>query len=162
MSETENNTFEKGSIVKIKTELIFDKMTKNLNAAPFVYGVLNFVEDACEETNTRAWHVGWAMKHLMIHSSGLEHMTPMLEDDLILVKGPWEMDGRLNRRWCTYHFFEKREDGKWVLRNYTPLCEYCHYTNCDRMEFAEDLELNTEILFEGENLPNNERRKQLY
>ena len=57
MSDDKSSTFETGSIVKIKTELIFNEMTERLNVAPFVYGVLDFIEDACEVTNTKAWYV---------------------------------------------------------------------------------------------------------
>ena len=84
-------------------------MTKIQNAAPFVYGVIDFIEDACEVTVTKAWHVNWAIKHLMIHSQGLEHMLPVLEKDITLVKGPWELDGHLNRRWCTHNFFGEKK-----------------------------------------------------
>ena len=48
------------------------------------------------------------------------------------------------------------------MRNYTPLCEYCHFTNCDRMQFTDNLELRTKILLESKDMANNEKRKQLY
>ena len=84
-------------------------------------------------------HVRWVLKHVMINSNELEHMLAVLVKNITLVKGPWKMDGRLNRRWCTYLYFEKREDREWMLRNYTLLYEYCHFANCDRMQHVEDL-----------------------
>ena len=84
-------------------------MTKNTNAAPFVCGVLDFIEDVCEVMGTKVWNVFWALKHLMIHLEGLEYLLLVLEKDMARVKGPGEVNGRLNKRWCTYHFFEKEK-----------------------------------------------------
>ena len=159
MSDDEHITFETGSIVKIKTELLFNEMTKSINAAPFVYGVLDFIEDDCDVTGSKAWHVNWALKHLTINSDGLQHIFPVLERDIELMKGPWELDGHLNRRWMTYHFFDKKENGEWTLREYAPLCEFCHFSNCDRMIFANELDLHTEVLLESDDMANNEKRK---
>ena len=94
MSNDEEIYSMTGSVIKLETELIFIEIQKNMSVAPFIYGVLDVIEDSYELMGTKDWHVYWTMKNLMIHSNSLEHLLPVLE--IILswsrVCGRWRAD----------------------------------------------------------------------
>ena len=125
----------KGCVIKIKTRELFDDVTERRNKAPWVYGMIDFLEDVCEVTKERAWNINWACEYLCISMEIWSHLCAVMESDLTLVRRPCEDNCVLDKYYSTASFFEREEDGKWKVNVYKASYEYCGSTDCDRMEF---------------------------
>ena len=55
MSAVKQITIWRGAIVKFPTTLMFNNETARRNKDPWVYGVVEFLEDVREETKERTW-----------------------------------------------------------------------------------------------------------
>ena len=124
----------KGSIIKLSTVDLFNDRTSRRNKAEWVYGVLNAVEEECEEPEEKAWSIIWATDHLVISNPSLSHIATWLETDLHIVRSPHEDHIKLDKYYTTNDLFIKN-DGKWEVKDIRPFCEYCHAEDCDRMKF---------------------------
>ena len=162
MSNALPNRMYKGCIVKIKTTILFDECTARRNKAPWIYGVIDFLDDVCKETKERAWSVKWAGNHMFMRLESFTHLCAIAESDLTLVRSPGEGDCALGKYYKTSHFFKKGEQGEWSLKNYENMCEYCGGTECDRMVFWEDLDFDYEEMYHDNDKENNEKRKFMY
>ena len=59
------------------------------------------------KTGEKAWNIQWACNHLMISTNTWDHMIPVLESEMTLVKGSLEMDGPLDMHWSASEFLKK-------------------------------------------------------
>ena len=57
MRNAKPKEMHKGFIVKIETKHLFYECTARRNKVPWIYGVINFLEDVCEETKKIYWSV---------------------------------------------------------------------------------------------------------
>ena len=114
MSQTDNKMIKRGAIIKVPTTIIFDETTKRRNKAPWVYGVVDFLEDVCEETKERSWSIDWACEHIYIVMESYSHLCGILETDLTLVRMPGEDDIKLDKYYTTDDFLKNRimENGR--------------------------------------------------
>ena len=78
MSDTTNIMIKRGAIVKVPTTLIFDLNTERRDKAPWIYGVVEFLDDICEETKERSWSIDWACDHLYIVMESYAHLGAVL------------------------------------------------------------------------------------
>ena len=150
-----------GTIVKIATTKLFDEKTMLRNKSKWVYGTLSYLEDMCEETGEKAWQIMWATQHLYVTMDTFNPVLPQLERDLVLVLHPGAKHIRIDKNYKTSDFFEE-ENGLWKVRDYEAFCEYCKETNCDRMNYREDLDHAWWRMTQNTELTNNKKRKFIY
>ena len=129
----------KGSIIRVKTVELFDERTMLRNKAKWVYGVIAYLDDACEETGDKSWAISWATKHLHFSDEHYNHFLPQNESDIELVLEPGGEHIRLDKYYTTKDFFVM-EDEEWKVKQYETFCEYCRKIDCDRMKYWEELD----------------------
>ena len=82
------------------------------------------------------WHTG----PYTIAGENYGHILPVMENDLILVKGVDENHEDTNPTYITT-YLEKKSNGEWFPKPYVFHCEFCgNTTNCDRVEYHDDLQ----------------------
>ena len=102
-----------------------------------MYGVLDFIDDICEDTGQKAFNVKWATRHLLITMDSWNHLCAVLEGNIEIVRKPDEVDALLYNLYQTKDFFCK-VNGVYDLKEYNATCEYCRITSCDIMTFREE------------------------
>ena len=110
MSNALPNRMYKGCIVKMKTTILFDERTARRNKASWIYGVIDFLDDVCEETKERAWNVRWSGNHMFMRLESFTHLCAVAESDLILVRSPGEGDCALGRFYKTSNFLKRAKE----------------------------------------------------
>ena len=60
------------------------------NKAPWVYDVLNFLEDVCEESGQKAWNAKQATNHLLITMETWDYLCTGLEEYMELLMYPYD------------------------------------------------------------------------
>ena len=96
---------KRGSIVKIRTCKVFDEGTKERNKAPWLYGVLTYVEKEIEHSGEKAWNVHWAINHLKIAMTTFDHIVPYFQHELTIVRTPKQGRAQSDRYYWTWDFF---------------------------------------------------------
>ena len=66
MSTAKVRMIARGAVVKVRTALMFEHDNERRNKAPWVYGVVDHLDDVCEDTKERSWSISWATEHLYV------------------------------------------------------------------------------------------------
>ena len=107
MRNAKPKEMHKGFIVKIETKHLFDEHTERRNKAPWIYGVIGFLEDVCKETKESAWNIKCAGNHLYMKLDSFSHLCAVIESDLILARRLGKGDCALDKYKKTSDFFSK-------------------------------------------------------
>ena len=151
----------KGSIIRVKTVELFDERTMLRNKAKWVYGVIAYLDDACEETGDKSWAISWATKHLHFSDEHYNHFLPQNESDIELVLEPGGEHIRLDKYYTTKDFFVMKDE-EWKVKEYERFCEYCRKINCDRMKYWEELDYAWSQMRHNAVHDNAKKRKFIY
>ena len=113
--ETFDETFDPrvltvGCIVKLPVCDVFDEWTGRRNGIKDVYGVTEYIEDRCETTGQNAWHIMWYTCPYKIATETYDHLLPVAEDDLQLVKDTFDDPEDTDPAYITT-YFQKKANG---------------------------------------------------
>ena len=97
----------KGSIVKVRNTMLYNERTMRRNNSIWIYGVLDFIEDICEDIGQKSWNVKWATRYLLITMDSWNHVCAVLEENMEIVRKPDEGDALLHDLYQTKDFFCK-------------------------------------------------------
>ena len=73
-----------------------------------MYGITKYIEDRCEVTGKIAWHILWHTGPYKIASENYNHILPVTEDDLILVKDVDDNHEENDQTYVTTYFEKKK------------------------------------------------------
>ena len=151
---------ECGCIVQIAKESILEPESCQLMSSDWIYGVITNLVDSCEYTGSVAYQVDWATAHFSTHNSFLSLVAPVFEHDFTVMKFSEEGhddndDIELRRQFG-------KVNGEWIVVDYKGFfCEFCEGTQCDRAQFADELDGFLEEVKQM-SLPSNQSRYKMY
>ena len=155
---------EKGCIVKIRREVLFDPSTRQqLLSYPHIYGIVTNLEEVCPHSGLHAWEVRWFFIHACILPSDHDYsyLSAQIETDMLIVNWPEGEDVAVGEDYHLKWYFT-RVDDSWQMKNLENVCEFCGAQGCDRMTLKDDLDKALDEVHDGDYLENNGRRYMMY
>ena len=158
---------EKGCIVKIHIEDLFDSVTaEQRKSYDHFYGIADNLSDQCPNSGLRSWTIKWLTIYetlLPDDDSDLSYLMDQLETDVQVVNWPDDARVACNQDFRLAWFFAKNESGDgWEFKNLNGTCEFCGGSSCDRMTFKDTFTEVLDDLHTSPYMQNDQRRHAIY